>query len=73
MNIHQRLNDIANNLPAKPAIDLSKLTTGQLRYIADGKPIPPELLIPEATEALIGTGHAPSPPANPTKTSEVTQ
>ena len=52
MNIHQRLNAIADNLPTKRDIDLSKLTTEQLRYVAKGEPIPLALLTPEAVQAL---------------------
>ena len=52
MNLNQRLDAIARNLPSKPDIDLSKLTTEQLRYVADGQPIPLELLTPEAIEVL---------------------
>jgi hypothetical protein len=52
MNLNQRLDAIARNLPAKSDVDLSKLTTEQLRYVADGQPIPLDLLTPEAVEAL---------------------
>ena len=50
MSINQRLDAIARNLKPKPDIDLSKLATEQLRYVADGQPIPLELLTPEAVE-----------------------
>lgn len=52
MSLNQRLDTIAQKLPTKLDTDLSKLTTEQLRYLADGLPIPTELLTPEAIETL---------------------
>lgn len=61
-SLHQRLDAIAANLHAKPDIDLSKLTTEQLRYVARGEPIPLTLLTDEAVEALRITGYEPPAP-----------
>lgn len=52
MNLNNRLDLIADKLPTKPDIDLSKLTTEQLQYLAKGEPIPLTLLTPEAVQAL---------------------
>lgn len=53
MNLNQRLDAIAQKLPPSTKdLDLSKLTTEQLRYLAKGEPIPIELLTPEAIEVL---------------------
>ena len=67
MTINQRLDAIARNLPSKPDIDLSKLTTEQLRYVARGEPIPLSLLTPEAVEALKGISDPPTPLTDLTK------
>jgi hypothetical protein len=70
MNLNQRLDAIARSLPAKSDIDLSKLTTEQLRYVADGQPIPLDLLTPEAVEAL-NLDSPPTPLIDLVKTKEV--
>lgn len=58
-SLHQRLDAIAANLQAEPDIDLSKLTTEQLRYVARGEPIPLTLLTDEAVQALRSAGIEP--------------
>jgi hypothetical protein len=52
-NLHRRLDVIANALPkGSDDIDLSQLTIEQLRHLAAGEPIPPELLTDEASKAM---------------------
>ena len=71
MNLNQRLDAIAQKLPLSTKdLDLSKLTTEQLRYLAKGEPIPIELLAPEAIEAL-NLDSPPTPLIDLVKTKEV--